>query len=533
MLGMERAMAGADSAPPGGFDQNRKNDEGNRTEPHRPCVLVIDDDTEILESLRDLLEMDGVFDVEFASSLEGARTAFDARTPDVALIDVKLGSNDGLTLIPQFRRQHPESVCVVMTAYPSSEYAVKALRSGADDFIYKPLDPTGLLRTLERALEQRRLVRDKQESERRFRAVFNQSFQLLFILDPDGRVLEVNETALRFGSFTRREVIGQYFWETPWWRDSAGNVALLKKAVFEAANGNSVRQEIELGFASGASGTLDLSLKPIVDGDGKVVMLIPEARDITDLKSAREKLQYVAHHDSLTRLPNRSLFMDRMQVAIAYATRHSRRIALLFIDVDYFKSVNDTLGHRAGDDLLMSIADRLRGVLRAEDSLARLGGDEFVILLNEIESTSAAQHIASRIVAAIGAPFDLVDGRVEISASVGIAVFPDDGTCAEALLTNADVAKRAAKEEGRDDYRFFDGNMHAQANYRRQIEVGLRSALARQQLHLHFQPKWNVSSGTLIGAEALLRWRHPDLGNVPPRPVHPRCRGYRAHHDHR
>ncbi len=610
--------------------------EGDR--PTHPRVLIVDDDADVREALRDMLQLEEAFHIEVTGSIAESRALLERWAPDIALIDIKLGDENGITLVPLIKSFHPGIVCIVMTAYHSSEHAIEALRSGADDFLYKPLDPAGLLRTLQRAVEQRRLEREKEESEQRFRAIFEQSYQLLFVLEPDGTVTEVNEAALRLGRLEREWVVGEPFWRIPWWADRSETEALLRSAVTEAARGRTVRHEIRIDREPAPPLTLDLSLKPVVDAAGEVLMLIPEARDVSeqkaaaeqlrlgarvfdaaaegivvadasgrildvnpgfvsmsgfaraeilgrgphllapelrapatdrairqaigregrwlgeltlvrkggeeapvrvsitavrdasgavanfvalasdlsDLRSTEERLAYVAQHDALTGLPNRVVLMDRLKVAAANADSRGRRLALLLVDIDRFRRFNDSFGPRTGDELLQSIAGYLERIVRREDTVARLGGDEFVILLNEIEGTDIAREIAGKIVSGMATRPEYGDRSARVSLSVGIAIYPDDAPDAETLLTHAVTAVSTAKQDPRSDFRFYDAEIHERARARARVELALREALQLGQLHLHYQPKWAIDSGDVVGVEALLRWTHPELGQVSP-----------------
>jgi diguanylate cyclase (GGDEF)-like protein len=234
------------------------------------------------------------------------------------------------------------------------------------------------------------------------------------------------------------------------------------------------------------------------------------------LRVANVQLQHVATHDALTGLPNRLLLADRMAQAIAQAERHHMRFAILVVDLDRFKSINDSLGHLAGDTMLKEVAQRLAIVLRKADTLARLGGDEFVLILNEIPRAQDIESIASRVLEDMARPVKLTDLELHTSASIGISIYPDDGTSAETLLQHADAAMYHAKKSGRNAYQFFAPAMNAFARERLQLENGLRRALASQEFVLHYQPKVDVRSGRIDSAEALIRWRHPTRGLTMP-----------------
>jgi diguanylate cyclase len=234
------------------------------------------------------------------------------------------------------------------------------------------------------------------------------------------------------------------------------------------------------------------------------------------LQNANAQLRHAATHDALTGLPNRALLADRLEHAIARCERHSARFAVLLVDLDRFKSINDSLGHMAGDELLQEVGRRLSALLRREDTLARLGGDEFVLLVSEVNSPQDAESVARKVLASLAAPTKLAGMEVHISPSVGICLCPDDGSDAETLLQHADAAMYHAKKKGRNNYQFFAPAMNAFARERLELESGLRNALEQREFELHYQPKVDIATGRIDSAEALIRWRHPRRGLIPP-----------------
>ncbi|MBL8492281.1 MAG: diguanylate cyclase, partial [Rhodocyclaceae bacterium] len=231
--------------------------------------------------------------------------------------------------------------------------------------------------------------------------------------------------------------------------------------------------------------------------------------DLTDLKSAEEQIRRLAYYDVLTGLPNRSLLKDRAELALARAEREGSSVALLFVDLDRFKNVNDSLGHSFGDRLLAAVAERLTAGVRRSDTIARLGGDEFVMLVADAEPLGIAE-LAAKLLERLAAPFMVGDHELSVSASVGIALYPQDGHDVENLLKNADTAMYQAKQKGRNAYRFFTAAMNAAAMERLQLEGRLRQALERREFELHYQPLVRIADGEIVGAEALLRWRQSD-----------------------
>jgi diguanylate cyclase (GGDEF)-like protein len=236
-------------------------------------------------------------------------------------------------------------------------------------------------------------------------------------------------------------------------------------------------------------------------------------REATVRRQAEEKLRIVATHDPLTALPNRTLLHERLSHALAKAQRHDRQLAALFIGLDRFKKVNDTLGHETGDALLQVAARRLYDCLRETDTMARQGGDEFVVLMDELSDREPISRVSQRILDTVAQPFTLEGRELHIGASIGISVFPDDG---RTLLRNADIAMHRAKEKGGNRYQFYSAQLDNHSVERLALESGLRRALEREELTLHYQPKVNIASGLISGMEALLRWQHPELGSVPP-----------------
>jgi diguanylate cyclase (GGDEF)-like protein len=245
-------------------------------------------------------------------------------------------------------------------------------------------------------------------------------------------------------------------------------------------------------------------------------MLLATVRDITARKLAEERVQYLAYYDALTGLPNRTLLQDRLAKALAAARRQKYKVALLFLDLDRFKDINDSLGHSVGDLLLQAVAERLKTWGREQDTVARLGGDEFLITLTHVKDAVDAAVAAERLMDAMTAEL-VVQGRsLGISCSVGISIFPEHGADCETLIKNADAAMYSAKADGRNNFRFFTEDMNAQVAERLTLENSLRLALAQEELFLMYQPQMDIATGRITGLEALLRWKHPDLGLVPP-----------------
>ncbi|MDQ3026285.1 MAG: EAL domain-containing protein [Pseudomonadota bacterium] len=276
------------------------------------------------------------------------------------------------------------------------------------------------------------------------------------------------------------------------------------------------RAAMRLDLWRAAAGSLVLILVLGVLGRMSWQLAGARRRTVEEQVAHSVRVEHLAYHDSLTSLPNRSLFSNLLAQSIKLAHRHERRLAVLFLDLDRFKHINDTLGHEAGDQLLREVAARLKACLRESDTVARLGGDEFVALLPELGQENYAADVARKILSALARPFILRSQEYAVTASIGISVFPDDGRDEQTLKKNADIAMYRAKEEGRNNFKFYSDKLNAYSLARLSLESGLRHALEREEFELCYQPKREIATGRITGVEALLRWRHPDLGTVAP-----------------
>jgi len=266
----------------------------------------------------------------------------------------------------------------------------------------------------------------------------------------------------------------------------------------------------------GSESAIEDSAAPIHDRAGRVIGAVIVFHDVGTARAMALQMTHSAQHDVLTNLPNRMLLNDRISQSIALARRYDRPIALIFLDLDHFKYINDSLGHDIGDSLLQCISKRLLASVRASDTVSRQGGDEFVILLSEITCPEHAATSANKILLSLSAPCSIGGHDLHINGSIGISVYPEDGEDAETLIKNADMAMYHAKERGRNNFQFFKAEMNLKAVERQSLEGSLRRALEREEFLLHYQPKVNLDTGEITGVEALIRWQQPDRGLVPP-----------------
>ncbi|MBU2641163.1 MAG: EAL domain-containing protein [Gammaproteobacteria bacterium] len=332
-------------------------------------------------------------------------------------------------------------------------------------------------------------------------------------LAADGTLLQMNRAGLdMIEADSADQVIGHKVTGiiTP---ASRKDFMALTQRVFAGGRGTLAFEIVGL---KGSRRWLETHAVPLRDTQGKITALLSVTRDITERKAATEHIQHLAHHDALTDLPNRSLLHERLTQAILLAQRKNEALAVMFLDLDRFKHVNDSLGHQVGDRLLVEVARRLQTCVRASDTLARLGGDEFVLVLADVTGTHDATHAVQKMFAVLQQPFLLEGRELTITPSIGISLFPEDGRNADELIRNADAAMYQAKEAGRSTFHFYTADMNARALDLLALEAALRRALERNELVLFYQPKIELASGRMIGVEALIRWQHPEWGLVSP-----------------
>ena len=444
-------------------------------------------------------------EVIHARSMAAAETLLRQRGVDIILLDLQLPDAPGLGAR---RRAHAAAprVPLVVLGTDDDAVAAQALREGAQDYLIKSeIEPRGLLRSLRYALERKTMQETLSMERERAQVTLNSLGDAVISIDTSGTVTFLNAVAEKM---------------TGWpWQDAVG-VPLTK--IFHVVDANyreAAENHAETGTSQDPQSFADCILKrrdgveipiedsvtPIQDQAGRTTGAVISFRDVSAAKAITLQMAHSAQHDFLTGLPNRMLFADRVKQAISTATRHSKKVAVMFLDLDGFKAINDTLGHAVGDKLLKSIGERLVRCVRGSDTVSRQGGDEFVVLLSAIEQAEDAAITARRILQSVAEYHAIDRHEVHAAISIGISIFPDDGFDSETLIGSADTAMYQAKEIGGQNYQFFRAAMNVRAVQRQSIEESLRQALEQDEFTVHYQPKINLSSGEITGAEALLR----------------------------
>ncbi|MBL8485251.1 MAG: diguanylate cyclase, partial [Rhodocyclaceae bacterium] len=352
----------------------------------------------------------------------------------------------------------------------------------------------------------------RRRSEVRYLKLFESARDGVLIVDGGtAAVLEANAAVELMFGYLRADYLGCALADIPPLIASEARARVVERL---SAPGALPEMDVDLRTSAGVRVTCELSQNDYRDGERRVVQLT--LRDITARRRAEAEVLRLAQHDPLTNLPNRVLLHDRLTQAMHRADRRNTQVAVLFLDIDRFKRVNDCVGHTLGDELLKEAANRLRQAVRKADTVCRLGGDEFIIVLTDTESQEVVARIAAKLQNALSQSFDIGGREMQVTASIGIAMYPHDGEDIDALVRNADTAMYHGKESGRASYYFFTQEMNVRVAERVALEQALRNAVSNGELELHFQPQINLANGSLTGVEALLRWNHPTLGAVPP-----------------
>ena len=485
-------------------------------------ILVITNDSTDASILKGILgaAKGELFEIKWARRLSTGLKCLRAGGIDTIIVDLMLPDSQGISTFDQlFAAARDIPILTLNTGHKGKALAAEAMRRGAQGSLTKGYFVSNLVPQVLRNIIQRKAIEESLFKERaRAEIALNSIGDAVICTDTFGNVDYLNIAAENMTGWSRAEANG-----------------LPIGRVFQIINGATREQEqnpvdlvlkhdkpkaLDAGMVlirrDGIEVAIEDAVSPIHDWNGELTGAVIVFHDATQAVSMSKKLAHLAHHDFLTDLPNRLLLNDRITQAITLAQRGGTQLAVLFLDLDKFKHINDSLGHEAGDKLLQSVTRRLSACVRNSDTVSRQGGDEFVILLTGGKYGEEAALTADKILAELALPHHVDKHELHITASIGISVYPEDGQNAETLIKNADTAMYHAKEKGRNNFQFFSSEMNTRAVARQIIEAHLRFALEKGEFLLHYQPKVNLDTGMITGAEALLRWKHSEWGMIPP-----------------
>ena len=499
-------------------------------------ILIVDDEKLHLHSLGELLTQNG-HNIEAVNSGYMAIEKLRSNTFGILLLDLNMDGVSGDEVMDFISQNNINTSIIVVSGESSFEAAENALRHGACDYIRKPYCIDNLLNSVNNAIKRRQLEFDNRamqtklkESEKLHRYIVNKSPDIVYMLDSEGRFTFVNKRIETLLGYKKHEILGRHYTDLIHEDDhgraeftfnerrtqNRGGMNLeLRLKCKDNENGKYFNTRV-LPIEINAVGVyneqgLDRKCK-----DARFIGTYGIARDISDRIQAEEIIRFQAYHDMLTRLPNRTLLKDRLNQAISQAKRHDNKLAVMFLDLDRFKVVNDTLGHMVGDQLLQAVSMRLKKCIREGDTLARIGGDEFTLILPEVSSRTDSRLVAEKIITALQSPFSIDGHEFFVGTSIGIAHYPDDGHTMETLIKHADIAMYYVKGNGKNGYQFYADNMNEVYSHHMSLENDIRRALQNNQFKIFYQPQVNIETSEIFAMEALIRWEHPIRGTIKP-----------------
>jgi diguanylate cyclase (GGDEF)-like protein/PAS domain S-box-containing protein len=497
-------------------------------DPKNARILLADDDARLLESLADLLRHHN-YQVETALGGRNAIEKLSSQSYDLLLLDLKMPEYSGHDVMRFMAEHNIKTMTIVVSGETSLDDISLALRQGAYDYLKKPYVPEELTATVNNAVRKKLLENSNElmqarldRSEKLHRFIVNNSSDIIFMLDKWGCFSFLNSKTSSLLGYDQDALIGKHISSLVEGPD-AGKLNYLVERTIALKNDC---QALELAIRpkdQSKERFFEISLWKIDNESGEThfghdlrYCIYGTARDITERMEAQAYISFQAQHDLLTQLPNRALFKDRLSMAIAQAPRGNARPAVMFIDLDRFKVINDSLGHTMGDCLLQAVSQRFQQCVRKSDTLSRFGGDEFTLLLADAQSEQSATQVAEKILDSVKKPFNINGHEIFIGASIGVSIYPHAGTTLDELIKNADIAMYKVKNSGKDGFLVFNSDMKNPASERLSLEQDLRHALEHDEFEICYQPQIDIKSGTINGVEALIRWNHPTQGRLFP-----------------
>lgn len=495
-------------------------------------LLYVEDDLELCENTNAMLE-EFFQTIVVAHNGEDGLIAYEKDEFDIVLTDIMMPKIDGREMSRKIREMNPTQAIIVMSAYEDASYFMELIDIGISNFVPKPPSLNQLFSSLLKtcidinnakkvAALSEGLKQDLHESKEFLRTIIDSIPVRIFWKDKESRYLGCNKLfATDAGLEDQSGLVGKSDFELPWKAEAEGFVND-DKLVMDTKQ-NKLSYEEERTDAKGNKAWISTSKVLLRGKDNEVLGTLGNYIDITEhkenlnaIEEAKSALSYQAYHDALTELPNRLLYLDRLEQSIKKAARAKKKVAVIFIDIDRFKEFNDSFGHELGDEIIKLLGQRLAVSLRKEDVVARFGGDEFVLLIDGFDSIEDVTEIIQKIVKSIDSPFSIGEHHMHATISMGISMYPDDGETAKILIRNADSAMYRAKDEGRDNYQFYTKEMTEKSMAHLLMVKNIRDAIKNKEFVVYYQPQVDVSEHKIIGMEALVRWKSPTGGLIPP-----------------
>jgi diguanylate cyclase (GGDEF)-like protein/PAS domain S-box-containing protein len=485
-----------------------------------PTLLLIEAESADRRTVRDVLaEARGILDVDHVTTLQEGIARLRMKSVSAVLLDLTLPEAADLSALDELRRAAPKVAIMILARAADQALARRAVERGANDSVVTDqIDTRSLVQLIAMMFERRASQEQKFVELERADVTLNSIGDAVMATDTLGNVTYLNAEAEGLTGWTRSEAFARPLSEVFDVTDGLTGQHAQDPSRLAIEHNKKIRLKgnyILVG-RDGNETAIEHSAAPIQDRQGNILGAVIVFRDVIVSRERRLQMLHLAEHDALTDLPNRLLLNDRLARSIALARRYGRRLAVLFLDCDRFKHINDSLGHAIGDQVLRSVAKRLTTCVRESDTVSRHGGDEFLILLSELDQPEDAEAIAEKIVSSIAEPHHIAGHELQLTASVGIALYPEDGQDTQSLIMRADTAMYYAKNTGRNRVGFYKSDMEAPAIKRSSIESELRSALDKGELELFYQPTIDLETGVIAGAEALMRWHHPERGLMAP-----------------
>jgi diguanylate cyclase (GGDEF)-like protein/PAS domain S-box-containing protein len=484
-------------------------------------LLLVEDNLGDARLLREMFNEQGAHNTELihVECVSEAEKYLESGAVDIIVLDLGLPDAQGMGAVRRTHVAAPRVPLVVLTGLDDELVAAEALQEGAQDYLIKgQIDARGLLRSLRYAVERKVAEEALFLEKERAQVTLNSIGDAVVCTDISGNISFLNLIAEKMTGWSSEDAAGRPMAEVFRILDATTLETIPSPMEMAVSQDRTVHvpPNCILIRRGGYEIPIEGSASPIHDREKRVTGAVIVFSDVSAARTMALQMIHLAQHDFLTGLPNRMLLNDRIGQAIILALRHTKKVAILFLDLDGFKHINDSLGHAIGDKLLQSITKRLSDCVRFSDTVSRQGGDEFVVLLSEMEHSEDAAITAKRMMHVVAEAHSIGQHDLHVTTSIGVSIYPDDGLDAGTLIKNADTAMYQAKENGRQSYQFFRPAMNVRAVERQSIEESLRSALERQEFALHYQPKINLSTEEITGAEALIRWTHPVRGLVSP-----------------